>query len=240
MPDLKPSDAFVGVVELFAILLPGALLAVALIVAFGPEAPPLLRPLLATTGARWVGFALSAYALGHFVFLLASRLDEQIYEPRRKRRQALADAHADARVKHLPPPRGKEPRTNERAHIRVTKLRCERLPDVAEPPDDEVMNSFAWAKALLMLRAPGALTDVQRYEADSKFFRSLVIVIPLSALVMTPRIHPWPLALAVVGGALLLAWPSYLRYAERRYESARWAFYYVLVLCSEGALAAAP
>ena len=49
---MKPSDAFVGVIELFAILLPGTLLTVALIVAIDTSVPAPLDHLLATAGAQ--------------------------------------------------------------------------------------------------------------------------------------------------------------------------------------------
>src|SRR5262249_22920666 len=34
---------------------------------------------------------------------------------------------------------------------------------------------FQWSRAMLRLRAPAALVEVERYEADSKFFRGLCV-----------------------------------------------------------------
>ena len=44
------------------------------------------------------------------------------------------------------------------------------------------INAFQWAKARLTLEHPVALAAVQRFEADSKFFRSFVVVLVITAL----------------------------------------------------------
>ena len=66
---------------------------------------------------------------------------------------------------------------------------------------------------------------------QTKFFRSLVIVLPLAALLSALHIESLSLARGLIAGSLALAWLSFLRYAERRHKSTQWAFYYVLVLC---------
>lgn len=211
MPDLKPGDAYVGVVELFAILLPGAMLAAAIVVAAGSDAVPQLAPLLATPAAGWVAFVFSAYALGHFVFLVSAEIDGLLYD--RYRRRAW-------------------PKSGDHAYARATALRCAHFPDVPYvahvpgSPADVPMNTFNWAQAKLMLEAPAAFADVQRYEADSKFFRSLIVVLPLSGLLLGVQGLWWPMLPLVV-----LAVLSFLRYAERRYKSTQWAYRYVIVHC---------
>src|SRR5688500_13253715 len=62
------------------------------------------------------------------------------------------------------------------------------------------INAFQWFKARLTLEHPGVLVAVQRFEADSKFFRSRCIV--LCVLI------PWGLvgdrpAVSLFGAALL-------------------------------------
>jgi hypothetical protein len=211
MPDWKPGDAYVGVVELFAILLPGAMLTAAIVVAIGADAVPQLDPLFASPAAGWVAFVLSAYALGHFVFLVSARIDKPIYDTYRERTW---------------------PKDQDHAYKRATALRCAHFPDVAYSldgpgaPGDIPMNTFNWAQAILMLEAPAAFADVQRYEADSKFFRSLIVVLPLCGLLLGTQGLWWPL-LPLAGLAVL----SFLRYAERRYKSTQWAFRYVIVHC---------
>jgi hypothetical protein len=41
------------------------------------------------------------------------------------------------------------------------------------------MNGFQWSKIWLSEKHPEGLFAVQRFEADSKFFRSFVIVLPV-------------------------------------------------------------
>ncbi|TGX53583.1 hypothetical protein E5A73_12205 [Sphingomonas gei] len=196
----KPNDFHIGVIEFFSILLPGALLTAALVGRFHPELAEPLRSLLAPAGADWVAFALASYAAGHFVFLVAAMLDGLVYDRLElwKRFRGGAD----------------------HCYLRATEARQAFFGTLER---DVPMNSFAWAKSVLRLRAPAALADVERYEADSKFFRSLVVVIPVTAVLLAAS----PL-LAALAAALTLA--SFFRYAERRYKSTEWAYRYLLVL----------
>src|SRR5256885_4363402 len=74
--DYKPSDAFVGMLDFFAILLPGALLTLIVMV---PARRYLfdgnILPPLQGEAQSWVAFVFASYLLGHFVFLLGSHLD---------------------------------------------------------------------------------------------------------------------------------------------------------------------
>jgi hypothetical protein len=110
-------------------------------------------------------------------------------------------------------------REDSACYALVTRERDAVFSDGGKPP----MNNFAFAKSMLRLKAPAMLADVERYEADSKFFRSLVVAVPL----VTPALLPVPNA---VWGAFALAVASFLRYAERRYKGTEWAYRYLLVL----------
>src|SRR5436190_196070 len=57
---------------------------------------------------------------------------------------------------------------------RATKLRKQALSKLQAK---DSINSFQWCKALLAKEGPESLTVVQRFEADSKFFRSFVVVL---------------------------------------------------------------
>lgn len=205
---IKPGDFFVGVIDLFSILLPGTLLAASLAILI--PTPPPLQNLLAVGGARWVAFALAAYALGHFAFLLSARLDPH-YDRFRDRKWP------DFKAAGSP-------------FEEATKLRDAQI---ARPkgPEDHRINTFKWAKTVLMLRAPAALADVNRYEADSKFFRSLVVVLPAVGLIAGLK-EMW----LVLPVALVLARVSFSIYAEQRYKSTQWAYHYVIVLGRLGEL----
>ena len=92
---------------------------------------------------------------------------------------------------------------------------------------------------MLMQHAPAAFGDVQRYEAESKFFRSLTIALPIVGLLAASRLifdppikvaSPLLNALLVVVATLLLMRLSHWRYAEQRFKSTQWAYAHVIVL----------
>ena len=76
------------------------------------------------------------------------------------------------------------------------------------------------------------MAEVARLEADSKFFRSLVIV--LAILLVATVANNWHQT-GVVFPVLLgvFAVLSYWRYTERRYKSTEQAYRYMIVLASE-------
>ena len=201
----KPNDFQLGVVELFSILLPGALLVAALLMAFG--LPSAFRDFLAPAGAHWVAFGLAAYAAGHLIFQLAAQLDDLFYDSYRKVAWPIDRDHA---------------------YQSATKLRLKALPGQPGDSRDLPMNTFAWAKASLMLRAPAAYADVLRYEADSKFFRSLVVVLPIVGILLGFR--NMVIAMPILA---FLSCVCFFRYAERRYKSTEWAYRYMIVLSSQ-------
>ncbi|KPF80096.1 hypothetical protein IP88_00925 [alpha proteobacterium AAP81b] len=188
-------------IEVFSILLPGALLVAALLIVFG--LPPAFATFLAAPGSAWIAFGLAAYAAGHIVFYLAASLDDRFYDRYRKK---------------------KWPPIRDRAYIAASALRFDALPPPNPWAFDDPMNTFAWAKAALMFRAPAAYADVLRYEADSKFFRSLVVVLPIVGLLL---FRGMVLALPILS---CLGYACFFRYAERRYKSTEWAYRYVIVL----------
>jgi hypothetical protein len=208
---MKPGDFYVGVFESFSILLPGAALAASVVHVGWIDPAWLARPPFGSPAAQWVGFALAAYAAGHLVFLAASALDDTLYDPLRKSvwKDRPGDAYAVATAL-----RERELRAG------LASLEC-----AAAMGGDRPMNTFSWAKSVLLLRWPSAAANVERYEADSKFFRSLVVVgVAISAIA---------LAQGAVGAAVViagLAAACFWRYAERRYKSTLWAYRHVIVL----------
>ena len=208
---MKPADVHIGVIEFFSIVLPGALLTAALVAVWsGP--PPMSRLVLSSTAVEWVAFAILAYTLGHFIFLIASVLDHPLYDRYRNWRW---------------------PKRPDGAYALAL---IERNRFFGRPLDfarDVPMNTFVWAKSLLVMHCPVANAAVEHFEADSKFFRSLVIALPLVGAVLahagSPLALPTSLALSLL---------SFVRYAERRNKSTEWAYRYALVLCRDRELQA--
>lgn len=210
MGDFKPASVYVGVMELFTVLLPGAFLAAGILFALPGAYLAQLLASLPTDAAQWVAFLFCAYALGAFVFPAAALLDET-YSPYRKwqtRRRA------------------------DHAYNRATALRCAFLgAPIKDAKADNPMNTFKWAKSMLMLQAPAAYADVQRHEAESKFFRSLAVALPVVGLLAASRPLDPPLGPPVLASlTLLLIGLSYWRYAEQRFKSTEAAYMHVITL----------
>jgi hypothetical protein len=114
------------------------------------------------------------------------------------------------------------PKEKDTAYPRALTVKQRYIGDDKGP---EVINVFQWAKAVCALQHPGGMVEVARLEADSKFFRSLVVVLlimSVTPLIQGPKKLGWML--------IVLAMLSFWRYVERRYKSTQQAYWYVITL----------
>jgi ADP-ribose pyrophosphatase YjhB (NUDIX family) len=216
--------------DFFSILLPGALLTYLLQDDVGPRI--LGVRYYGLTGAEgWIVFLFSAYLLGHFIFLVGSwLLDDRIYDPVRK-------ATYEAQIREL----AKGEKLSWRwvrwlaGHVfkEDVDMAVRRTARIKEHYLDPVnatsaINAFQWSKAKLTLEHPEAMATVQRFEADSKFFRSLAVVLVI--LILWALISGRP-AVAPIGIALLplAAW----RYKDQRVKATNQAYWYIITLESQ-------
>ena len=160
----KPSEFYVGVIDLFAILLPGAIATALLEPRIGNVVFGRLMVIPESEAAKWVVFLAVSYLLGHLIFLGGSYLD-RLYNVIRERLN---------------------PYGNESAYQCATRVR-DSLIDEAER---KALNTFQWSRSVLLSRCPAAADDVHRLEADSKFFRSLLVVSALAAVVFFSEGRP--------------------------------------------------
>jgi hypothetical protein len=244
----KPSDFYIGVVDVFSILLPGAVVSWAgwKWVGEKPEFAALVPP---GEVAPWVAFVLAAYALGHIMFMLASFVDisfnwfrEKFLLPslgqyRRAVEKNALDAASALRLIGLAiePITAPEKEDEIQARARTWAQHILRKPDT-EPTIPEPTNTYQWSRAVLRLRAPTALAEVERIEADSKFFRSLFVVFVVLAafsIVQLPGSEKLPLPHAAT---IPLAALSYWRYAEQRQKGTVEAYRSVIVLFAMGSV----
>jgi ADP-ribose pyrophosphatase YjhB (NUDIX family) len=149
----KPSDFFVGVIDFFAVILPGAIV----VYFIDPRIPGSIVgsdgfiPRPTGTAERWIVFMGAAYLTGHFLFLLGASLDNAFYDAFRR---ALVPKNKDSLWRS------------------ITNMKKEYLGSASG-----ALNAFQWARSALRLAALDALIEVERYEADSKFFRSLSMML---------------------------------------------------------------
>jgi hypothetical protein len=93
------------------------------------------------------------------------------------------------------------------------------------------LNVFQWSRAVLLAKSPPAADDVHRLEADSKFFRSLIVICLLAsaAFFADGRAIAGLIALALVA-------PCFARYYERRLKSTTQAYQHVVAMHRLGLL----
>lgn len=202
----KPGDFFVGIIELFAVLLPGGVLTFLLFQNYG-----LFLPELSDIKQEyyWIAFIFFAYLLGHLNFMLGSWLDI-IYDMHRKRR---------------------DPYTNESAFQCASRIKHK----IYSETECEAMNTYQWSISVLTTQYTEAMAEVNRLVANSKFFRSIVVITLLVSIVWASKqqyIH------ALL--ALVFAVPCYLRYYGQRLKSTTRAYQYIVMLNGIGKLSEAP
>lgn len=228
--NFEPQKFFIGLVEFFSIVLPGALLTWLLMDEVGPVVLGDRHAKLA--GAEgWAAFLFASYLLGHLVFLLGSWLDE-FYDWVRRYTLNTQIALLARRGRMLPWParalmwlvfkRERDLAVNRAGMIKQQALGALRAKDA--------INTFQWSKAWLNAESPASLAVVQRFEADSKFFRCFTVVL-LLLLVAWPWHHHWSLSgISVVLALLLLAlW----RYMEQRHKATNQAYWSVITLTAK-------
>jgi 8-oxo-dGTP pyrophosphatase MutT (NUDIX family) len=225
--NFEPQKFFVGLMEFFTILLPGALLTYLLMDDMGPIVMG-NRYAKLTEVEAWTAFLVASYLIGHLIFLIGSWLDK-FYDRLRHRTLNWQIRQVARRGRLLSRPIRVcvslvFKRERNLAVDRVVKIKGQAL-DALQAKD--AINTFQWSKALLNVESPQSLAVVQRFEADSKFFRSFTIVL-LVVLVTWPLHQKWPPAgIPVVLGLLLLAlW----RYMEQRFKATNQAYWSVITL----------
>ena len=221
---LEPEKFFIGVIDLFSIFVPGGLL-----VLLGKDwtAGVLHRPALELNGTEsWMMFLFLAYLLGHIVFLVGAVLDT-LYDLLRK-------CHYVGQVERLAKGCGLSNaifrwiakrlfgKDADQSLMQAVQIKARALSRFSV---SESISTFQWCKARLSKQHPSGLAAVQRFEADSKFFRSFVVVLVALGLMYTAQ-RDW--RAAVVCAVLLL--PTLWRYADQRFKATRQAYWFVITL----------
>ena len=157
--DFKPQDLLIGVIDLFVIILPGALLIFATLrVVYGYPLKP-LPPAVWSDLAAAAAFVCGSYLLGHLVSYLGSVSEDAFHRVVKERvlqrdeedRKAVAEVLA-------------------RSGVRV----------------DNPSNVRRQAATYLRLHDPAAAVHVERKDADRRFFRNVTVVLlfPVVAFVV--------------------------------------------------------
>jgi hypothetical protein len=161
----KTGELYLGIVDLFAVILPGAIITFVVEKGFALDSHyEWLR------GAQgWAVFLATSYIVGHLVSAFGGMLLDKVYDTGYK----LSKAHSGY----------------FRIRIRARDVVKAALKSFYSEKD----NAMEWAGIIARLGSAPASAEIDRLEADSKFFRSLTTVLILG----------WPTYLSIIA-----AWRS--------------------------------
>ncbi len=231
--NFEPQKFFIGLMDFFTILLPGAILTFLVMDEAGPGVLGCEKYGQLEGVAGWGAFLISSYLLGHVVFLLGSVLDWPFdYFRKATRGSQIAEMTRGEPLRHRRVRRAADwyfGKSADNAHACASALRKTALAPVHGV---EAMNVFQWCKAVLLQQSAISLALVQRFEADSKFFRSLTIVLLSMLLHNLAKSDSWLQAmqsLLWLVGAGFTIW----RYADQRVKATNQAYWCLISLVAQ-------
>ena len=196
----KPSDFYIGTIDLFAILLPGAIATLLFYYASGLKMDTLLyTPERYSDFYNALLFLLSAYLLGHIISQFSSYIDEWIYN------------------------RYKSRIYNNQSRLNLVKQIRSNYHSVEK--GEKYINNFEWSRARLLKEFPEAITEIERYMADSKFFRGLILILLVLAGVLIMKAY-----YAMATASALVAVFSLIRYIQKKRKATETVYKYVIYL----------
>ncbi len=196
---VKPGDFFIGLVDFFAILLPGAIFTF-LLWDVGETVLSSSLPPLDSSAKAWTAFVVASYVLGHALHQAGSVLDrsyDALYVKGWKRRKG-----------------------EERLLTRTRELMRGMLGG-----DATMTSAYSWAGSYVRTASDAATRELERMGAESKFFRSLALVLAFALVTFVVRG-----LCKEAAGALLLTAFSYWRFCRRRWDASQTAYEYFILL----------
>lgn len=216
---MRPQNFFIGVIDFFSIIVPGGLITWFLSghyfhAVFGADK---IFPVPDNVVVMWVVFLVITYILGHVIFSIASILDVTYDKYLRK----LFLRKLDLRHRAAALIQQKYINTDlEIAALHERKaISSHELVDMLRMPKREIFNALSFAQHFLQFRAPEALKELKKTEADSKFFRSLVIAFLIIAIVSfqdDKRIEGYVF--------VVLLFLCYYRFGQLRFKTSQTAY----------------
>jgi 8-oxo-dGTP pyrophosphatase MutT (NUDIX family) len=239
----EPEKFFISVIDFFSILLPGGLLAyflkdwVAAKVLRLHDAAGRANPLDLQGTEHWMVFLFLAYLLGHLAFLLGSVLDGPY--------DGLRGCTRAGQIRRLADGKKRSPRPfrwlagwlfGDNADLALQEALRIKLDALSGHSNPKSINAFQWCKARLSNDHPAGLVTVQRFEADSKFFRSFAVVLIALALMSGFQAGARTSTFLCIG--LLL--PALWRYVDQRFKATQQAYWFVITLNAANPVAVSP
>ena len=216
----EPQKFYIGMIEFFSVILPGVLFTYLFMIEYKRLTGQSYQ---IDTNEQGVIFLFVSYVSGHFIFMMGSFIDTfdqylRNWTFQSQLRRVANGGTPVARIKRWLSTNIL--RNRDQALYRVLPIKQHYLGKVGAV---SAVNAFQWSKAWLTEKNPQALSEVERYEADSKFFRSFMVVLFMLAL--------WALMnqdAIVLGLAIFLLLLSAYRFEIQRIKATSSAYWYVL------------
>ena len=194
LKDMKPNDVYVGLVDFFSIVLPGALLTF-LCLPLKTHIFGNVLPQIQSDSAGWVIFAFAAYLFGQFISLIGATFMDWLYdETYLKYRRRKGDERFD--------------KARELAGANGTMI-----------------GVLKWARAFVRLHSSEASLECDRFEATSKFFRSLFVVLLAYGATFAVR-QDWGLLILAIALLILAFW----RFCNQRWKLTECSYIYFIAI----------
>jgi hypothetical protein len=102
--------------------------------------------------------------------------------------------------------------------------------DVTPTLLDSQFSTLKWAKSYVQIKSPAARVEIDRIEADSKFFRSLVIIAVAGTVHFLWRADAWAMLGTLALGAL-----SFSRFRDQRWKLTELSYATAVIIHATGA-----
>lgn len=206
----EPQKFFIGVVDFFAILMPGALVTYVLLGIPGIAHHLGTMPVRFTT-EWWVVVAFCSYLIGHLLYQIGAWVVDEMDKWLRGHERGLL--------------------ISDKYQTGLQAILALQAASMTERSHRDVVNAYQWCRDRITLEHPEAMTLVRQYEADSKFFRSLFV--GLIGIFVLGVFQGWmtvDLIILAVGAVF-----AFVRYVNQRSKSMIQAFSLILTARSMNA-----
>jgi hypothetical protein len=156
----KTTELYLGIVDLFAVILPGAI--ITFLVQKGLNVESHSGWFKGAQG--WAAFLALSYIAGHVVSSVGGVLLDKVYDT------------------------GFKLHSRNRSYFRIRLRARDLMQSALKSFYSEKDNAMEWAGMITRLRSTAASAEIDRLEADSKFFRSLITVLILG----------WPIWISIL------------------------------------------
>lgn len=197
--NLSPSNFYISIIDLFAILLPGVIASLVIYYFSSDTIDSFLNGNADKTFFSGFVLLFSFYLFGHIISQVSAYLDEWVYD--RFKEKVFKD------------------------HKCVKKMMGIRENRYSNEMHPVYVNTYKWSIFKLQKEYPDAAAEVERYMADSKFFRSLFVIMLVLGLVF---LFQPGIAIKVIVGCFILAAFSMVRYFKKRRKSTETAYQYII------------